>query len=93
MEGFEIVDKRFKRFVLFNAPLEKLAEGFGWLEGPVWFADMQCLLFSDIPNNRIMRWTEAGGIVDVLVTAASIVATVGPAIVVGIKNKFFKAKE
>jgi gluconolactonase len=62
MDGIEIVDKRFKRFVLSNAPLEKLAEGFGWLEGPVWFADMQCLLFSDIPNNRIMRWTGEGGV-------------------------------
>jgi len=62
MDGIEIVDKRFKRFVLSNAPLEKLAEGFGWLEGPVWFADMQCLLFSDIPNNRIMRWSEGSGI-------------------------------
>jgi gluconolactonase len=62
MDDFEIVDKRFKRFVLFNAPLEKLGDGFRWLEGPVWFADMQCLLFSDIPNDRIMRWSEAGGI-------------------------------
>ncbi|HEX5314013.1 MAG TPA: SMP-30/gluconolactonase/LRE family protein, partial [Gammaproteobacteria bacterium] len=42
--------------------LEKLADGFRWLEGPVWFADLQCLLFSDIPNNRVMRWTESGGV-------------------------------
>jgi gluconolactonase len=62
MDGIEIVDKRFNRFVLSNAPLEKLADGFGWLEGPVWFADMQCLLFSDVPNDRIMRWTEGGGV-------------------------------
>lgn len=62
MDEFEIIDKRFKSYVLFNAPLEKLADGFRWLEGPVWFADMQCLLFSDIPNDRIMRWSEAGGI-------------------------------
>lgn len=62
MADFEIIDKRFRRYVLFNAPLETLADGFRWLEGPVWFADMQCLLFSDIPNDRIMRWTEAGGV-------------------------------
>lgn len=62
MDGFEIIDKRFRRFVLPNAPLEMLADGFRWLEGPVWFADMQCLLFNDIPNDRILRWTEAGGV-------------------------------
>ena len=39
MDGFEIIDKRFVRFVLPNAPLEKLADGFRWLEGPVWFAN------------------------------------------------------
>ncbi|HEY5380410.1 MAG TPA: SMP-30/gluconolactonase/LRE family protein [Pseudolabrys sp.] len=62
MDGFEIVDPRFKAFVLPNAPLERLAEGFRWLEGPVWFADHECLLVSDVPNDRIMRWTESGGI-------------------------------
>ena len=62
MDGFEIIDPRFRRFVLPNAPLERLADGFRWLEGPVWFADMRCLLVSDIPNDRIMRWTHTGGI-------------------------------
>ncbi|NYT77203.1 SMP-30/gluconolactonase/LRE family protein [Alcaligenaceae bacterium] len=61
MANIEIIDERFKSCVLPNAPLEKLGEGFRWLEGPVWFADLQCLLVSDIPNNRIMRWTESGG--------------------------------
>ena len=61
MANIEILDQRFKSCVLPNAPLEKLGEGFRWLEGPVWFADLQCLLVSDIPNNRIMRWTESGG--------------------------------
>lgn len=62
MDGFEIIDPRFRRFVLPNAPLERLADGLRWLEGPVWFADMRCLLVSDIPNDRIMRWTHTGGI-------------------------------
>lgn len=57
---FEIHDPAFGQYVLFNAPLKKLAEGFDWAEGPVWFGDQQCLLFSDIPNDRILRWTEAG---------------------------------
>ncbi|MGH8125848.1 MAG: SMP-30/gluconolactonase/LRE family protein, partial [Rhodanobacteraceae bacterium] len=61
MSDYEIIDPRFRSMVLPNAPLEKLAEGFRWLEGPVWFADLQCLLFSDIPNDRIMRWTQSGG--------------------------------
>jgi gluconolactonase len=62
MDDFEIIDPRFRRFVLPNAPLERLADGFRWLEGPVWFADMRCLLVSDIPNDRILRWTETGGV-------------------------------
>ena len=62
MDGITIVNPRFNAFVLPNAPLEKLADGFRWLEGPVWFADLQCLLVSDVPNNRIMRWTESGGV-------------------------------
>jgi gluconolactonase len=60
--AFDIIDPRFRAFVLSNAPLEKLGEGFRWLEGPVWFADHDCLLFSDLPNNRVMRWTDSGGI-------------------------------
>ncbi len=35
--------------------------GLRWLEGPVWFADQDCLLVSDLPNDRILRWSEAGG--------------------------------
>jgi gluconolactonase len=60
MGCFDIVDADFRRFVIPNAPVRKLAEGFAWAEGPVWFGDMGCLLFSDIPNDRVMRWTEAG---------------------------------
>jgi gluconolactonase len=62
MDGFEIIDPRFRAFVLPNAPLVTLGEGFAWLEGPVWFADHQCLLVSDLPNDRIMRWTQGGGL-------------------------------
>jgi gluconolactonase len=56
----EIADPRFRKLVLPNAELEVLGEGFRWLEGPVWFADHEALLFSDIPNNRVMRWVEGG---------------------------------
>ena len=62
MADFDIVDPRFKALVLPNASLEKLADGFRWLEGPVWFADRDELLFSDIPGNRVLRWSERGGV-------------------------------
>jgi len=62
MDGFEILDPRFGAYVLANAPLVKLGEGFAWLEGPVWFADQDCLLVSDLPNDRILRWTADSGI-------------------------------
>ena len=62
MDGFEIFDPRFRAYALPNAPLVKLGEGFAWLEGPVWFADQNCLLVSDLPNDRILRWSEGGGV-------------------------------
>jgi gluconolactonase len=60
MSFFEIHDPAFASFVMGNAPLKRLATGFDWVEGPVWIGDQGCLLFSDIPNNRILRWTEDG---------------------------------
>jgi gluconolactonase len=60
MSFFEIEDPVFATYVLGNAPVKRLATGFDWVEGPVWFGDLQCLLFSDIPNNRILRWTADG---------------------------------
>ncbi len=62
MQGFQIIDPRFKSYVLPNAPLQTLGEGYRWLEGPVWFADADCLLVSDLPNDRILRWSESGGV-------------------------------
>ena len=62
MASFEIIDPLFGSYVMGNAPLKKLATGFDWVEGPVWFGDAGCLLFSDIPNNRILRWTPGFGL-------------------------------
>jgi gluconolactonase len=45
-----------------GAALTRLATGFIWAEGPVWFGDLGELRFSDIPNNRIMRWRPEGGL-------------------------------
>jgi gluconolactonase len=60
MSFFEAHDPVFATFVMGNAPVKRIATGFDWTEGPVWFGDHGCLLFSDIPNNRILRWTEEG---------------------------------
>jgi gluconolactonase len=56
-----VLDPRFAKYRLGNAAVERLATGFRWAEGPVWFGDGRYLLFSDIPNNRIMRWLEETG--------------------------------
>ena len=62
LDGFEIHDPRFAHYVLANAPLEELAGGFRWIEGPVWMGDAGCLLFQDLPRDRTMRWIEGSGI-------------------------------
>ncbi len=62
MEGFDVRDDRFAHYVLGNARLETLATGCRWIEGPVWMADWNCLLFQDLPNDRTMRWSEADGV-------------------------------
>ncbi|MES2188334.1 MAG: SMP-30/gluconolactonase/LRE family protein [Pseudomonadota bacterium] len=61
MDSYDTIDPAFRALVLPNAQLETLGTGFRWLEGPVWFADQGCLLASDLPNDRILRWTEDGG--------------------------------
>jgi len=57
----EILDPSFAKYRLNLAAVERLATGFRWCEGPVWFGDGRYLLWSDIPNNRIMRWDEETG--------------------------------
>jgi len=60
----EALDARFKAKIG-NAAIERLATGFRWCEGPVYFRDGGYLLWSDIPNNRIMRWSEDDGHVSI----------------------------
>ncbi len=59
------LDKRFEAYWIKLAAVERLATGLRWAEGPVWFGDQRCLLWSDIPNNRIMRWEEETGAVSI----------------------------
>lgn len=54
-------DPALDRLIAPGAAIEKLAEGFTWSEGPVWIAEGQYLLFSDVPQNRIHRWSAAEG--------------------------------
>ncbi|MBB5215417.1 SMP-30/gluconolactonase/LRE family protein [Parapusillimonas granuli] len=55
------LDDRFHRLVLPLAAVERIAGGSRWAEGPVWVGDGRYLLWSDIPNDRIMRWDEISG--------------------------------
>ena len=57
----EVLDEAFLGLRLYSASIEQLATGLRWAEGPVWFGDGRYLLFSDIPNNRILRWDDASG--------------------------------
>ena len=63
--SFQAIDPGFMRYRIGLAKVERLASGMRWCEGPVWFGDGRYLLWSDIPNNRIMRWDEETGAVSV----------------------------
>ena len=59
------VDASFARYRLPLAKIERLATGTRWAEGPAWFGDARCLIWSDIPNDRMLRWDEETGAVGV----------------------------
>lgn len=59
---YEIHDQRFRHLIVQSAALEELYSGCRWAEGPVWFADLNCLLFSDIPNQRMLRYSPGHGV-------------------------------
>jgi gluconolactonase len=63
--AIEVIEPHFKKYILGNAGLERLFTGARWTEGPVWFGDGRYLIWSDIPNNRMMRWVEETGGVSV----------------------------
>ena len=59
--AMQVLHPSFAKYRLPLAAVERLATGCRWSEGPVWFGDARCLLWSDIPNNRILRWDEETG--------------------------------
>jgi gluconolactonase len=64
-DDYEILDERFGRYVRTSARVEKLYEGSRWAEGPAYFAAGRYLVWSDIPNDRMLRWDETTGTVGV----------------------------
>jgi gluconolactonase len=62
---YEILDERFRRCVRSTERPSKLFEGTRWAEGPAWFAAGRYLVWSDIPNDRMLRWDETTGTVGV----------------------------
>lgn len=61
---FEVLDERF-RACQGDAYLERLATGCRWAEGPVYSPAWRCLIWSDIPNDRLLRWDEPSGRVSI----------------------------
>jgi gluconolactonase len=63
--GFEVLDERFAACIISNAHVERLWSGGRWCEGPAWLAPARMLVWSDIPNNRMMKWDEETGAVSI----------------------------
>jgi gluconolactonase len=63
--AFEILNPAFEKYRLDAAAVERLFTGARWSEGPVWIGDGRYLLWSDVPNDRVLRWHETTGSVDV----------------------------
>jgi gluconolactonase len=62
---FVVLDPRFKPLFAGYARIERLWSGARWSEGPAWFAAGRYLVWSDIPNNRMLRYVEPSGEVSV----------------------------
>ncbi len=63
--GFEVIEAEFARCFVGHARVERLWTGCRWAEGPAWFGGGRYLLWSDLPNNRIMRYDDTDGSVSV----------------------------
>jgi gluconolactonase len=61
-----VLDKRFAKYKIGNTPIRRLYTGMLWAEGPAWNAGGKYLMWSDIPNDRQMRWLGDDGHVSVL---------------------------
>jgi len=59
--NIQVLDPRFKKYLAGTTLLRRVWTGAEWAEGPVWFGDMHCVIFSDIPNNRLMWYDTISG--------------------------------
>ncbi len=57
---YKIHQPAFKELIVPSARLEELYANCRWAEGPVWFSDLNCLIWSDIPNQQMLRWVPGG---------------------------------
>lgn len=69
--GFEVLDERFRSLFVPHIHVERLWTGARWSEGPAWFAAGRYLIWSDIPNNRMLRWDETDGSVSTFRAASN----------------------
>lgn len=67
-DTFEVIDDRFRRFAMGNVHKETLYTGTRWAEGPAYFPAGKYLLWSDIPNDRVLRYDETSGVVSEFMT-------------------------
>lgn len=64
--ALEVNDPRFHDVIAPGTPIEVIASGFSWIEGPLWLPSEEALVFSNIPPNKVWKWSEQGGAVDYL---------------------------
>ena len=60
--NIELYDSSANKAINENASIQIIGRGFKWVEGPVWVPAKQMLLFSDVPNNKVYKWTEADSV-------------------------------
>lgn len=68
--GYDIIESEFSSYILGTAHVERLWTGGRWCEGPAWFGGGRYLVWSDIPNNRMLRYDDTDGSVSVFRTPA-----------------------
>lgn len=56
------LDEEINQLIAEDASIEILADGFNWAEGPVWVAELNSVLFTDVPENKLYRWEETKGL-------------------------------
>ena len=63
--GYNVIQSRFSDCIRGSARIERLFDGCRWAEGPAWFPAHRYLVWSDIPNDRMLRWDDASGQISV----------------------------